>query len=235
VEAVSGISARSFPASCNVYLVSVLAILGGTFDPIHYGHLRPAQEVLQALDPAELRVVPAPHPPHRTAPVATAAQRWRMAELALAEFPGMRLDDREYRRGGPSYTVLTLESLRTEFGSRPLCLLMGMDAFLGIEAWHQWQRLPELGHFVVMTRPGWIFPANAAKLPAWALARVTHERSDLASNAAGRIFFQPVTPQDISATRIRGAILRGEQVTGLLPPAVLDYIRDNRIYLNRGN
>ena len=211
-----------------------LGILGGTFDPIHYGHLRPAQEVLRALDLAEVRIIPAANPPHRRAPLATAEQRLRMAELAVAEFPGLRVDDREFRRGGPSYTVLTLESLRQELGAQPLCLLLGMDAFEGIETWHQWQRLPELAHFVVMTRPGWSSPATSA-LPSWARGRLTCVADDLARISAGRIYFQTVTPQDISATRIREAVARGEPVDGLLPPAVLDYLRANRIYLNREN
>ena len=211
-----------------------IGILGGTFDPIHYGHLRPAQEVLRALDLAEVRIIPAANPPHRRAPLATAEQRLRMAELAMAEFPGLRVDDREIKRGGSSYTVLTLESLREEFGARPLCLLLGLDAFEGLETWHQWQRLPELAHFVVMTRPGWSLPAAAA-MPAWACGRLAHAASDIARTGAGKIHFQTVTPQDISATRIREAIARGEPVGGLLPSAVLDYVRTNRIYLNREN
>lgn len=210
----------------------MIGILGGTFDPIHYGHLRPAQEVLRALGLAEVRIIPAANPPHRPPPVASAAQRLRMAELAVAEFPGLRVDDCELRRGGLSYTVLTLESLRGEFGARPLCLLLGLDAFEGIETWHRWQRLPELAHFIVMTRPGWTIPAQAA-LPAWTRDRVTATADDLRRDSAGRIYFQAVTPQNISATRIREAIARGESVDGLVPPPVLEYLRANRIYLNR--
>jgi len=211
-----------------------LGILGGTFDPIHYGHLRPAQEVLRALDLAEIRVIPAANPPHRRPPVATAEQRLRMVELALAGVPGFTVDDREFKRGEPSYTVLTLESLRREFGDRPLCLLMGLDAFEGIETWHQWQRLPELAHFIVMTRPGWEFPAGE-RLPPWARDRLVREASKLTQASAGKIYFQTVTPQDISATRIREALARGEPVEAWLPSAVLVYIRANRVYVNRGN
>ncbi len=210
-----------------------LGILGGTFDPIHFGHLRPAQEASRALDLAEIRVIPAATPPHRRAPVASAAQRLRMAQLAVADLPGFTVDDRELRRGGLSYTVLTLESFRQESTDRPLCLLLGMDAFEGIETWHQWNRLPELAHLVVLTRPGWTFPAEAA-LPAWARGRIARAPRELALASAGRIYFQAVAPQDISATRIREAIARGQPVEGQLPPAVLDYIRQNRLYLNRG-
>jgi nicotinate-nucleotide adenylyltransferase len=214
--------------------VRPLGILGGTFDPIHYGHLRPAQEILHVFDLAEIRLIPAANPPHRQPPVATPEQRLRMAELAVAGIHGLTVDDREFRRGGPSYTVLTLESLRREFGERPLCLLMGLDAFEGIETWHQWQRLPELAHLIVMTRPGWEFPAGE-KLPPWAHDRVLRDTSKLAQASAGKIYFQAVTPQDISATRIREALARGEAVEAWLPPAVLEYIRANRVYVNRGN
>ena len=215
-------------------MVKALGILGGTFDPIHYGHLRPAQEVLRALDLAEIRVIPAANPPHRRPPVAAPEQRLRMVELAVAGVPGFTVDDREFRRGGPSYTVLTLESLRREFGERPLCLLMGLDAFEGIETWHRWQRLPELAHFIVMTRPGWEFPAGE-RLPPWARDRLVRETSKLTQAGAGKIYFQAVTPQDISATRIREALARGEPVEAWLPSAVLEYIRANRVYADRGN
>jgi nicotinate-nucleotide adenylyltransferase len=214
--------------------VQSIGILGGTFDPIHYGHLRPAQEILRALDLAEIRVIPAANPPHRRPPVATSEQRLRMVELAVAGAPGFTVDDREFRRGGPSYTVLTLESLRREFGERPLCLLMGLDAFEGIETWHQWQRLPELAHFIVMTRPGWEFPAGE-RLPPWVRDRLVRETSQLAQASAGKIYFQAVTPQDISATRIREALARGEPAEAWLPSVVFEYIRANRVYVNRGN
>jgi nicotinate-nucleotide adenylyltransferase len=206
-----------------------IGILGGTFDPIHHGHLRPAQEALHALDLAEIRVIPAANPPHRRTPVATAAQRLRMVELAVAGIPGFVVDDREIRRGGLSYTVPTLDSLRREVGARPLCLLMGMDAFEGIETWHQWKRLPELAHLVVMTRPGWTFPSGTA-LPEWARERAVREPDQLVLTGAGKIYFQAVTPQDISATRIREAIAGGKPVDDFLPSAVLEYIHAHRIY-----
>ena len=204
-----------------------IGLLGGTFDPIHYGHLRPAQEAQRALALGEIRVVPAADPPHRRAPVATAAQRLHMAQLAVQDFPGFRVDDREIRRGGPSYTVPTVESLRAELGPHSLCLLIGVDAFRDIETWHQWARLPELAHLVVMQRPGWAFPDP---LPAWAIPRLSRDARELTGQAAGRVYFQTAAPQDISATRLRAAIGRGESVDGQLPPAVSDYIRQNKIY-----
>jgi nicotinate-nucleotide adenylyltransferase len=208
----------------------VLGILGGTFDPVHYGHLRPAREAQQALALDEVRFIPAYHPPHRHSPQATAAQRLAMVRLAIADYPGFLVDEREIRRGGLSYTVPTIESLRAELGARPLALLMGADAFLELETWHRWQRLPELAHLVVMNRPGSPLPGAGPELPGWARPRLCRDPQELAGAAAGRVFFQAVTPVDISATRIRAAIARGESVEGLVPPAVWEYIHEQGLY-----
>ena len=213
----------------------MIGILGGTFDPIHYGHLRPAQEIQRALALEQVRVVPAGDPPHRVRPLASANQRLRMVELALVEFPGFIVDDREIRRPGPSYTVLTLDSLRTEFGERPLCLIMGIDTFLDLETWHQWQRLSGLTHFLVMKRPGWPTPRiDDGNLPAWAYKRVVSDPGDLAGASAGKVLFHTVTPQDISGSNVRAAIARGDSVQAWLPPAVWDYIHAHGLYSSRG-
>jgi len=204
----------------------MIGIFGGTFDPIHFGHLRPAQEALQQLALAELRFIPAAQPPHRPAPVASAAKRLAMVELAIRGLPGFRVDDRELRRGGLSYTVLTLESLRAELGNMPLCLLIGADQFRSFETWHRWQEIPDLAHLAVLNRPG----TTASVLPAWARGRTCADVRDLREAPAGRLAFLPVSPQDISATRIRAAFARGASVQELLPEAVLDYIRANQVY-----
>ena len=206
-----------------------LGILGGTFDPIHYGHLRPAQEIFRALDLAEIRFIPAANPPHRRTPVATAEQRSRMVALAVAGIPGFVVDKREIDRGGLSYTVETLESLRQEWGSRSLCLMMGTDAFEGIGSWHQADRLPTLANIIVMTRPGWNISGSLA-LPSWAQDRIERDQKKLNQHISGKIVFQAVTPQPISATQVRKAIAHGEPVENFMPAAVLEYIRTNRIY-----
>lgn len=206
-----------------------LGILGGTFDPIHYGHLRPAQEIFRALDLAEIRFIPAANPPHRRTPVATAEQRSRMVALAVAGIPGFVVDKREIDRGGLSYTVETLESLRREWGNRSLCLMMGSDAFEGIGSWHQADRLPTLANIIVMTRPGWNISGNRA-LPSWAQDRVERDQKKLMQHMSGKIVFQAVTPQPISATQVREAIAHGAPVEKFMPSAVLEYIRTNRIY-----
>lgn len=208
----------------------MIGILGGTFDPIHYGHLRPAAEVTQALALAELRIVPAARPPHRRPPVAAFNDRLRMAELAAASEPGFVVDDREGRFPGPSYTVPTLESLRAELGAGPLCLLMGTDAFRGLESWFEWRRLFELAHIVVMERPGAPMAALESRLPPWARPRLCRERGQLARAPAGCIMLERVRPQDISASAIRAMIAAGESPQGLLPEAVWNYIQANRLY-----
>jgi len=203
----------------------MLGILGGTFDPVHYGHLRPAQEAMRALGLVELRLIPTGQAPHRK-PTADAQHRLKMVQLACPEFPGFIVDDIEVRRPGPSYTVDTLATLRAEIGEEPLCLLMGSDAFQGLETWHQWQRLSELAHLVVMYRPGCTLPY----LSVWARERLVERPADLASVAAGRLLFQKVTPQHISGTGLRAALARREDVRTWLPPPVWDYIQRHHLY-----
>lgn len=205
-------------------------LLGGTFDPIHYGHLRPAYEVYRRLGLARLAIVPAATPPHRGLPVASPEQRLRMVELAVAEFPGLTVDDREIRRGGISYTVPTLESMRAEMGgAQPLCLLVGSDAFANLSTWYQWKRLFALAHIIVMERPG--SPLSAARVLPWALERLSQDVRDIADSPAGRVLFVPVTPVDVSATRLRAAIARGETPSSdALPATVWTYIENHHIY-----
>ncbi len=208
----------------------MIGIFGGTFDPIHYGHLRPGQQALRALELQELRFIPAAYPPHRQRPVAACEHRLRMVELAVAEHPGLCVDDRETRRDGPSYTVVTLESLRAENETEPICLLMGTDAFRGIESWYRWERLLELSHIVVLQRPGWRTPGDEEDLPLWARKVICKHGRQLSKTRNGLIMFQSVTPQDISASKIRMMIARGESVQGMLPDVVLSYIHDNQLY-----
>ena len=216
-------------ASCVLGLISliVIGILGGTFDPIHYGHLRPAAQVLIALDLEEVRFIPAARPPHRQAPAVSFEHRLHMVELAMAENRRFRVDGREMRMPGPSYTVQTLESLRREYGSKPICLLMGSDAFSELESWYQWERLLELSHIVVMERPQ---SSVGMRLPVWAEHRLCLDGRELSSRPNGRVLLQDVEPQDISASRIRALIARGQPVAGLLPDTVYSYIQKNRLY-----
>ena len=210
----------------------MIGVLGGTFDPIHYGHLRPANDVVQALKLSELRLVVSGQPPHRDPPVASAAQRLQMVVAACAEFPQFRVDDREITRGGPSYTVPTLLSLREEIGDEPMCLLLGSDAFAALMTWHEWQRLPTLAHLVVMRRPAVPGrPAVEPQLPPGLPARFAADAAALAKAPAGLVYIAPISPLAISATAIRAAIARGEPPpAGWLPTAVWDYIENQHIY-----
>ena len=214
----------------------IIAILGGTFDPIHYGHLRLGADVKSAVGLDEVRLVPAGDPPHRAPPVASAEHRLAMTELGCAEFPGLIADAREVHRPGPSYTVLTLESLREEQRGRPLALVIGADAFAGLEQWRRWQQLFTLAHFLVVERPGTAF--DPAALPAtlrtqWE-RRLTTDAMRLERSLAGAILRVDVTPQPISASSIRAALARGaagrNTVRGLLPASVLAYIDRNQLY-----
>ena len=213
--------------------MSPIGILGGTFDPIHYAHLRLAEEMADALALGEVRFIPASVPPHRATPRVTAADRLAMTRAACAGNPRFVVDDRECRRQGPSFTVDTLMDLRADLGNqRPLCLLMGVDAFLGLTTWSRWETLFDLTHIAIAHRPGFALdpaempPALAQYLERLAAASI----SQIHAAAAGRIWLQPITPLDISATVIRAAIRGGLSPRYLLPDSVLDYIRSNTLY-----
>jgi nicotinate-nucleotide adenylyltransferase len=212
-----------------------LAILGGTFDPVHYGHLRLAADLNRALEPVEVRLVPAGDPPHRGPTRASAEDRIAMLRLALDEFPELRLDTREVTRGGKSYTVDTLTDLRREAPDRPILLVVGVDAFHGFPLWHRWKRLFDLAHVVVVPRPGVDFEQGLApELAAQWHARKTDDPRILREREAGSIYLQPVSANPISSSRIRAALngKRGKpvEIAGLLPASVLAYIEAKRLY-----
>jgi nicotinate-nucleotide adenylyltransferase len=215
-----------------------IALLGGTFDPVHYGHLRFADDARIALALPEVRLIPAGDPPHRAGPAASARDRLAMLHVAVAEFPGLTVDDRELRRPGKSYTVLTLEELHAEFPGRPLLLLLGADAFRGLPSWHRWEALFDLAHLVVVERPG---VRLADGLPPALRKQWDQRRTDdpkvLFSQPAGAIFVQPIAPQAISATAIRDRLAGSDrtdaELRSLLPPAVLAYIEHNHLYRHR--
>jgi nicotinate-nucleotide adenylyltransferase len=209
--------------------MTAIGIFGGTFDPVHYGHLRTAFEMLQALRLAELRFVPAGDPPHRDAPLADAALRLAMVRAAVDGQNGFAVDDREVRRQGPSYTVTTLTELRAELPERPLCLIVGMDAFLGLPKWHQWREILQLAHVVVAHRPGWRAP-SMGPLGEILVDRGTGRVNDLHESRAGRIFIHPVTQLEIASTDLRNIIASGRDPRYLMPDAVRDIIRETGCY-----
>ncbi|CRI64420.1 putative nicotinate-nucleotide adenylyltransferase [Thiocapsa sp. KS1] len=208
----------------------MIGILGGTFDPIHFGHLRPALDCLQALGLDEIRLVPLNVAVHRAPPVASSAQRLAMLEAAIAGQPGFAADAREIDRAGGSYTYDTLISLRAELGrERPLCLLVGADAFAGFLDWHRPAEILDLAHLVVMRRPGASDALDPA-LQAFCTGRIRDRADDLAETPAGRILFQAVTQIDVSATRVRELIRQGLSPRWLLPDAVIAMIAAEGLY-----
>ncbi len=206
-----------------------LGIFGGTFDPIHYGHLRTALELKQALDLDRVHFVPCANPPHRGMPMTGGALRLRMVEAAIAGEQGFVADRRELDRSGPSFTVDTLASFRAEFPRQPLCLLLGMDAFLGLPKWHHWRDLLELAHVVVAHRPGWCAPEVGT------IGEVLRERrsgtpDDLAASIAGRVHVHAVTQLEIASTDLRASIRAGLDPKFLMPDSVRKIILETECY-----
>jgi nicotinate-nucleotide adenylyltransferase len=206
-----------------------LAIFGGTFDPVHYGHLRLAEEARAKLNLANMYLLPAGTPPHRSTPFTTAAQRLDMLRLAIAEFPSLSIDDREMRREGPSYMVETLKELRAEFPHRPLLLLVGQDAANYLHTWHEWEQIFTLAHLVTFPRPG------EEKRYRQDLARQIERRScsnlqSLLENSVGGVLHLELELIDISATSIQSIIRLGRSPRSMLPDPVLDYINKKQLY-----
>jgi nicotinate-nucleotide adenylyltransferase len=206
-----------------------IGLLGGTFDPVHVGHLRGALEVAEQLALDELRLVPSARPPHREVPQATAEQRLAMAELAVAGEPRLTVDDRELKRDRPSYTVDTLESLRGELAADDqVFLLLGWDAFCGLPTWHRWQELLQYCHILVLQRPDADSEAPEALRDLLA-ARSVNDPQGLAG-PGGQIAFVWQTPLAVSATQIRHSLAEGCSVRFLVPDAVLAYIQTHGLY-----
>jgi nicotinate-nucleotide adenylyltransferase len=207
-----------------------LALFGGTFDPVHFGHLRAAWEAAERLD-ADVRLLPANVPPHRPQPVLDAGQRVELLRLALAGQTRLQLDTRELDRAGPSYTVDTLQELRAEIGhERPLVLLVGADAFAGLPTWNRWLHLFELAHIGVLDRPG-----PVRERPPELLQQIQAREDTLdgtwRTRGAGAILRLDVTDLDISATAIRTELAAGREPRFLLPEPVLAAIRERGWYL----
>lgn len=206
-----------------------MGLFGGTFDPIHFGHLRTAFELLEAIGFSEVRFLPAGNPPHREATHADARTRVALVRAALDGEPRFILDDRELRRDGPSYSVDTLLDLRAEYAHRSLCLLVGMDAFLGLPKWHQWREILQLAHLVVAHRPGWRAPDTGA-LGELLADRGTAEVRDLHEARAGRIYIQAVTQLEISSSAIRDLVRAGRNPRYLTPDPVCRLLAESGCY-----
>lgn len=202
-----------------------VGILGGTFDPVHIGHLRLAIEVREALQLDEVRLIPCARPPHRSEPHASAEHRLAMLRAAVAGDAGVLADDRELVRPGLSYTVDTLKSLREELGPDvDLVLLLGSDAFRQLQTWHLWQSIPELAHLAVIVRPGFDDDGLVSSLPE-ELARLLRP-----SDGQARASLVEIPPLQVSATRVRSLLASGKSARHLVPQPVLDYAHGNGLY-----
>jgi len=208
-------------------------LYGGTFDPVHHGHLAIARAARDRLD-CQVHLMPAADPPHRPAPGASADDRVRMLELAIADEPGFSVDRRELDRSGPSFTVETLRELRREIGSTPsVALLIGADSFLSLPQWQEWQAVFELAHLVIAERAESVLDAPLPEPLAGAVAgRWADQPGELQQPPAGRVLrlHQPLFP--ISASEIRQRLAERMQWDDLLPPAVAEYIRQRGLYLH---
>lgn len=205
-------------------------IYGGTFDPVHHGHLRLAVELRELLAVPELALLPCHIPPHRASPGASSDDRLDLLRLAIAGEPGLVVDDRELVRGGASYSADTLRQLRASLGpDEPLVMVMGSDAFAGFDRWRDWQAIPELAHVLVVARPGETL--NPDGVPAGLLSsRAARSTADLHASPCGYFLYQRLPLLDISATAIRERIQTGRSPRYLLPDAVWQEIQQRGLY-----
>lgn len=206
-----------------------IGILGGTFNPIHHGHLRLALELYERLELAEVRLIPSARPPHRSLPSVNSQIRLEMVQAAIKNVEGLNVDDRELQRKGPSYMFDTLSSLRIDYPQRSLCLILGMDAFLGLPYWHKWEHLITKAHFLVVRRLG----AELSNVPIMQDFWKTHQATcpeDLKKQTAGTLWVEEIPFLNISATQIRSCIAEGKNPRYLLPKEVLDIINTHQLY-----
>lgn len=208
---------------------NAIGIFGGTFDPIHFGHLRAAIEAQEKLGLDDMRLLPAGTPPHRSGTYASPEHRIAMLRLALGENSRLSIDDRELNRPGSSFMVDTLSNLRTEYPSVPLVLLIGQDAANSLDKWHEWRSLFELAHLVIMRRPESV-TRYSEDLGSQLKSRTAQGPADLCRTLAGIVLPVEVTQLAISSTDIRSRIMQGKTPRFLLPDAVISYIRKENLY-----
>jgi nicotinate-nucleotide adenylyltransferase len=218
-------SLPSFPI-----LSPLVGVFGGTFNPVHYGHLRSALELVERLQLEQLRLMPSASPPHRDAPECSAERRAAMVELAVTGEPRLVCDAREMQRPGKSYTIDSLIELRGELGAQQgLCMVLGCDAVQDIATWHRWQELLDWAHIVIIARPGWQLP-RAGKLAQWLKAHQLESPELLRQRPCGGIVIEELRPLAISSTEIRDLLASGRSARYLMPQSVLDYIQTHTLY-----
>ena len=210
----------------------MIAILGGTFDPIHFGHLRPALEIVEKLNLSELRFIPSAKPPHRWQPQADARHRLKMVKKAIKTYPKFVIDEREFDRlekdNTASFTIDTVRSIREEIGeSESLGMIVGMDAFQSFTSWRDWEDILDTVHLIIASRPG--YDKQETSLD-WVQNRLVSEADELHNVASGKVYFCDVTQLDISATYIRNQIDKAQSCCYLTPKKVNKYIIKHNLY-----
>lgn len=208
-----------------------IGIFGGTFDPIHFGHLRVALECKQALQLDEMRMMICAQPPHRESPHVPALQRFHMLQIALQNSSELMFDDRELRQQGPSYSVKTLQSLKAEQPDASLFMVIGSDSFQSFDSWYQWEAILELTHLVIARRPD-NKDDESSRMGQQLASRFVTDASEV-TQTAGQIIPIAVTQLDISATRIRELIAKNISCQYLLPDSVLSFIKNHLLYQSR--
>lgn len=208
---------------------SPIGLFGGTFSPVHHGHLRSALDICQALELSSVTLIPNYQSPHKAAQDVSAQHRLAMLKLATSISPMLNISDIEISSANTSYTVDTVRSFRAQYPDRPLCFLMGMDSLINFTKWHQWQEILANCHLIVSKRPGYDVNDNsdAANLLS------DYQTTDIAqikSTLSGRIFVYEAHPLAISSSQMREAIKTGKAITYLTPPAVEDYIATHQLY-----
>ncbi len=218
--------AKATSATADSAAAEVFGLYGGTFDPVHVGHIHAACSVREALGLTEVRLVLAARPGHRGQPDSAIEHRWNMLQLACAEVEGLVADDSEVRRSGASYTVATVESLRQLHPASTVCWILGQDAFATLPIWHRWQELLNFCNLIVIDRPGdrRDEPTQVRQLCA------QHERDSLDPSRAGQIVRLDLPMQEVSASEIRRLIAAGEPVEHLLAAPIYTYITTHGLY-----
>lgn len=207
-----------------------IGILGGTFDPVHNGHIRLAVECYERLDLEEVRLIPLHTPPHRQQPTASPEQRYKMLEMATEKIERLNVDDCELARGGISYTIETVKMMREKSNGISLCLLMGTDAFNSMYTWYQWKDLLNFVHIVIAERPGNVSQPDNTGLQDFLISHQSGNLAELYDSPSGKIFVIAMPLLDISSTRIRDIFSAKKSPAMLLPDSVIEYIKSNHIY-----
>lgn len=207
------------------------ALFGGTFDPIHYGHLKPVEALANQIGLTRVIIMPNNVPPHRPQPEATSEQRKQMVQRAISDKPLFSLDERELKRETPSYTAQTLQEWREEQGTaRPLAFIIGQDSLLNFPTWHQYETILHNSHLIVCRRPGYPLAMREEKDQLWLETHLTHNANDLHTLPCGKIYLAETPWFNISATLIRDRLKNGENCDDLLPTSVLAYINQHGLY-----